>query len=184
MTIGDTINLICIASSFIGAYYAARGLLSLDPTEILKSYSSYTGIIHSLEDMTTIVRLRLDIRMGILYVVLSAILQVLTLPKNELKDYELSYTCFFFVIVLVVTIFYWMHISSQKILIEKVTQVNKLYLKKIIDKIPNRINGLSMFNYDLIFNCAKNYFGMQKKEDQEIKEFLDEISDFVGAKKI
>lgn len=182
MTIGETGNLIGIFSGVVGAMYAARGIISLNPNEILRSYSSYNDIVHSREEMTAIVKLRIEARMGILYVILSSIIQVSALSKSSWKDYELTYEYISLIIIIVTITVYFLHLLSKKYVNLNVNQVNKLYVKYKIDSIPERINGASMLDYDFIVKLAENYF-MKQKADQSIIEFLNEVSAFVGSDK-
>ena len=182
MTAGEIGNLLGIILSFIGACYAAKGLLSLDPRDILRSHPSHSGISHSLEDMTKIVSTRIEAIMGILYVFISLIIQIGLLSKMTWKDNVLSEMALIVITIVVISFILFINAISKKIIKKMVTQVNKVYLRDKINSTPERLNGNNFNNIQNIIMYADGYFSIKQQEEESLQDFMNRISDFVGAK--
>lgn len=184
MTISDVISCIGVVISFFGSYYAAKGLLSLNVEDILKCHPTYAGVTHSSEDIKNIIQARIDARIGIFYVLVSGIVQMTTITKNIWPEILITEIVLDRIVIFGLIIFLILHVISRKHINRMVINVNKTYLRNEINAIPERINGVSLDTINFIIERSKDYFNLRPKKGQTLQEFLNDVSEFVGAKRL
>lgn len=179
LTIEQTINLVTIYATLLGAIYMVKGFLSLSPIEILKSLPAEGAIVHSLKDITNVVRQRVESWIGITIVSLSAIIQVVIFLQTVDTKACLVSTKILWIIgvgILLVSLgsYHFCHYYTK----DKVLQANKLYVINHLNT-EARNNESSLLEDDFIISCVLEYFDMGQQSDESRTQFLERIYDFL-----
>lgn len=178
------VNIISGIFSLYGTYCMSKSILSLEPKEILKSHPSYSDIMHSLEEVTSIIRNRIETLKGLLFICLGVSVQIsnyffVESWKASLVDTSIVNVAIVLLIILNVKI----EQCSNNAVRSKVIETNKYYVREKINSIDNKVNG-GIIEFLNIKPLAEYYFELYQDENEEITKYLNRISDFVGAKRL
>jgi hypothetical protein len=182
LTLEQCGNSLAIWFSVLGTYYMVKGFLSLAPIEILKVMPGNASIVHSLEDIRNVVQQRVESRIGIIFIILSAVVQISILllngeNKNQpVQIYVLIILICSFIISTIVS-----HCLCHRYTKVKILETNKLYVKEQINSGIKDSGGLGFNNSIFIKSCAEHYFLMNINEGEHIAQYINRVAKFVGA---
>jgi hypothetical protein len=182
LTLEKAVNFISVILNLYGTYCMAKGLLSLHPREILNNHPSYTSIVHSNDEITAIISNRLETAKGIIYIVFAVIVQIVLLFLNDTQKSAMVSTAVSFYIILCIVFLYKLdNYVTNGYKRHKVDEVNKYFIREKINQIPEKVNG-TFNSTEEIRRYASCYFGLNQNKGEEFQDFMNRISDFVGAK--
>jgi magnesium-transporting ATPase (P-type) len=171
-------NIVAILFNLLGTIYMAKGLLSLEPAELLRSYPPYTAVRHSLEAMRSVVGHRIETSKGIIFIIIAVIIQVsILLMSNIYKTQILSILQIIGGVIVIIGLAVFIHFVTPWYTNMKVLEVNKLFVKNEI----NKLKSMPLSERQYIISCADDYFSMRPREDETTPQFIKRIAEYVGA---
>lgn len=182
LTLDKVANFISIFLNLFGTYCMAKGLLSLHPREILSSHPSYTSIIHSLDEITAIISNRIETAKGCIYIVSAVSIQFVLLFLTDIQKSATVSISVIICILLCTVLLYWLdNLATNRYRRFKVDEANKYFVREKINKATGNVNG-TFNNIENILCYANYYFNLTQNDGEDFQDFMNRISDFVGAK--
>lgn len=175
----DYLPLISLILGFLGSIFLAKGILKLNTSSIIRISTTYWG--RNPHHMDNLVTQKTDFIIGILLILLSFILQIITYIINELPNLEEYLKILIIICILLLILVLYLIFNSGLARI-----FNNFFRKDIArhdcEPVFNEIIKTNKItNENLIFLKRSSSYCKFKIEDTEpILEFLKRYSEYLG----